>query len=86
MLLTAVRGVYRNGTIELEELPEGIREAEVVVTFLTDLSIDPSQRERLRQRFFERMKRGYPIGGKGYTNREELYEERLTRREPRDSR
>lgn len=85
MSLTTVRGVYRNGTVELEEAPEGVHEADVLVTFLTERVVDPVQRERLRQQFFERMKRGYPIGGKGYTNREELYEERLTRRDPRDS-
>lgn len=81
MALTAVRGYYRNGHIELEEHPESIQEAEVVVTFLTPGESSAVQREQLRQRFFQRMEQGYPLGGKGYTQREELYAERLESRD-----
>lgn len=77
MALTAVRGYYRDGHIELEEYPELIREAEVVVTFLTFRESNSAQRAQLRQRFLQRMEQGYPLGGKGYTRREELYAERF---------
>ena len=33
-MLTAVEGVFRDGHIELREMPENIREARVIVTFL----------------------------------------------------
>jgi len=33
-MLTAVRGIYRDGQIELEELPVGVGESRVIVTFL----------------------------------------------------
>ncbi|GBC91673.1 hypothetical protein HRbin15_00127 [bacterium HR15] len=80
MALITVRGYYRNGQIELEELPDGIQEAEVFVTFLRFVPpLSKEERERLIQRFFERMEQGFPLGGKGYVNREELYEERIGR-------
>ena len=34
MILQAIEGVYRNGTVELTEVPTGISESRVVVTFL----------------------------------------------------
>ncbi|MCS6919659.1 MAG: hypothetical protein NZM28_07810 [Fimbriimonadales bacterium] len=80
MALTAVRGYYRNGYIELEEQPESIHEAEVIITFLTPSAAEAERREQLRRRFLERMEQGYPLGGRGYAHREELYAERL---EPR---
>jgi len=57
-MLTMVRGVYRNGRIELSETPGEVRdEAQVLVTFLpvgdVDLSaqgIDPEQAAELRAR------------------------------------
>lgn len=33
-MLRAVEGVFRNGKVELLEIPEGVEEARVVVTFL----------------------------------------------------
>ena len=39
-MLAAIEGHYRNGKIELNEVPEGISESRVIVTFLPD----PSQR------------------------------------------
>lgn len=33
-MLQAIEGVYKNGTIELTEIPTGISESRVVVTFL----------------------------------------------------
>lgn len=77
MAITTVRGYYRNGQIELNERPEAIQEAEVIVTFLTPDDEGAQRREALRQRFLQRIEQGYPLGGKGYTHREELYAERL---------
>jgi hypothetical protein len=33
-MLQAIEGVYKNGTIELAEIPKGISESRVIVTFL----------------------------------------------------
>lgn len=43
----SVQGVYRNGEITLIEEPEGIAQARVIVTFLTDDDVDRLQRVRL---------------------------------------
>ncbi len=85
MAMLTVRGYYRDGQIVLEELPEGVLQAEVLVTFLqSEPQISKEEREKLIERFFQRMEEGFPLGGKGYTNREELYEERIGRLAPRD--
>lgn len=34
VMLTAVRGTYKNGRVELAETPPGIDESEVIVTFV----------------------------------------------------
>jgi hypothetical protein len=34
-MLQAIEGVYRNGRIELTEIPEGIAEGQMVMTFLS---------------------------------------------------
>jgi hypothetical protein len=34
-MLTTVEGIYKNGSVELAEKPEGVREARVLVTFLS---------------------------------------------------
>ncbi|MUG93790.1 hypothetical protein F7734_15755 [Scytonema sp. UIC 10036] len=58
-MLHSVEGIYRNGKIELPEIPEGIEEVRVIVTFLpTPLSavdlqvrrIDLEQAANLRAR------------------------------------
>ncbi len=41
-MLTAIEGIYQNGKIELYELPPGVRQARVVVTFL-DLTAENRQ-------------------------------------------
>ncbi len=33
-MLKAIEGIYRNGTVELTEVPTGISESRVIVTFL----------------------------------------------------
>ncbi len=79
MALTTVRGYYRNGRIELAEQPEGIQEAEVFVIFVESTPVSESQREQAIERLLQQMREGFPFGGKGYTHREEIYEERLER-------
>ena len=37
-MLQAVKGIYRNGTIELLETPENIHESRVLITFLSTTS------------------------------------------------
>lgn len=39
-----IEGIYRDGKIELAEKPEAIEEARVIVTFLTDGSVDLAAR------------------------------------------
>jgi hypothetical protein len=39
-MLTTVEGVFKNGHIELREMPAKIREARVIVTFLTERTED----------------------------------------------
>lgn len=43
-MLQSVEGIYRNGKIELLETPSNLEEARVIVTFLTDNSIDLQSR------------------------------------------
>ena len=33
-MLQAIEGIYRNGTIQLAEVPQGVSESRVIVTFL----------------------------------------------------
>ena len=62
-MLTALEGIYRNGKIELSEIPTGVAdEAQVIVTFvqqsasashrvtLRDYGINPDQAAELRAR------------------------------------
>ena len=43
MLLTA-KGTYRNGKIELAEIPKGVEQADVIVTFLKIKTVAPKPR------------------------------------------
>ena len=43
-MLKSVEGIYRDGKIELVEMPEGIDEARVIVTFMPPGQIDLRQR------------------------------------------
>lgn len=55
-MLTSVEGIYRDGKIELSELPGGVRtQMRVIVTFigprelsLAERGIDPAQASKLR--------------------------------------
>ena len=82
MPLVTVKGIYKDGKVELSERPAEIAEtAHVLVTFLPadgwegeaaeEQNLD---RETLRKQAFERMKKGIHLGGPPYPKREELYD------------
>jgi hypothetical protein len=76
-----IKGRCRNGVVELDERPEGIEEAEVLVTF-SDLATaaQAEDRERLRQEAFAQMEKGLQLGGGPYyEKREDLYAEPIER-------
>lgn len=72
-----VKGVYRNGRIVLLETPQGVEEAEVVVTF-PDTAIphlDATAREARRQLALKRLREGgWNLGGAPYPSRDELHD------------
>ena len=72
-----VKGVYRNGRIVLLETPNGIEEAEVVVTF-PDTAISPvdaTAREGRRQLALKWLREGgWNLGGAPYPSRDELHD------------
>ena len=82
MAMMTIEGKYKNGRVELSELPPGIDEASVMVVFLPRndvISSDAEERERRRQAAFRQMEEGIDLGGPPYPKREELYD-RLDRR------
>ena len=81
-----LEGTYRDGTIELDEQPAGVKRARVRVTFLPEA--DPAEaeaQEAARQRAFDRMRAGIDFGGEKF-NRNEIYEERMRELEDRQDR
>lgn len=72
-----VKGVYRNGRIVLLETPQGVEEAEVVVTF-PDTAIPPldaTAREARRQLALKGLREGgWNLGGAPYPSRDELHD------------
>ena len=72
-----VKGVYRNGRIELLETPKGVEETEVVVTF-PDTAVTPGDataREARRQLAVKRLREGgWNLGGAPYPTRDELHD------------
>jgi hypothetical protein len=85
MAIATVKGIYRaqDGTIQLDERPEGVADATpVIVTFLPvesgpDSEADQPSEEARReaaQRLFALLKEGIPFGGPPYPKREELYD------------
>lgn len=79
MVFTSVKGYYRDGCVELTEQPEGIQEAEVIVTFLSKNGETQHERAKAVDEMVDQMKEGFPFAGKGYSKRVEIYEERLER-------
>ncbi len=74
---TTVKGVYRNGRIVLLETPEGVEEAEVVVTF-PDAAIstgDSTDREARCQIALKWLREvGWNLGGAPYPSRDDLHD------------
>ena len=72
-----VKGVYRNGHVVLLETPNGVEEAEVVVTFPDTASspVDATAREARRQLALTRLREGgWNLGGAPYPSRDELHD------------
>lgn len=42
-MLQAIEGIYKNGAIELAEVPQGISESRVIVTFLSGQPTPPAR-------------------------------------------
>jgi hypothetical protein len=78
MALLTVEGIYRNGKVELTEIPEGVDQSRVMVVFLNDGSgretLAPVEREARRQAAFAQMREGLDLGGPPYPEREDLYD------------
>ena len=74
---TIVKGIYRNGQIRLLETPEGVEEAEVVVTFpdTAPSAQDAARREAHRQLLLKRLREhSFDLGGAPYPTRDELHD------------
>jgi hypothetical protein len=72
-----VKGVYRNGHVELLEKPEGVDQAEVVVTFpdAGRMVQDEASREARRQTAVKWLREtGWNLGGPPYPTRDELHD------------
>lgn len=83
MAILTVEGTYRDGKVELDELPaENTGSARVLVTFLpTELTISSEHgpentRRAAGERLIARMQAGIDFGGERFS-REELYAARL---------
>ena len=82
MVLTTVEGVYRDGTVELVEMPlDAPVQARVLVTFLPveatpaaepGPQATPEARRAAIDRLLARMRQGIDFGGPPYPKREEL--------------
>ena len=74
---TSVRGVYRDGRIVLLEIPKGVQEVEVVVTFPDGAMSagDSTDREARRQLALKWLREGgWNLGGAPYPSRDELHD------------
>lgn len=84
MALLTVEGVYKNGRIELKEMPTEVpSDARVLVTFLPGAgggeARDEAQarhvaRREAADRLLSRLHQGIDFGGPPYPSREELYD------------
>ncbi len=50
-MITTVEGVYKQGKIELHEIPVGLQEARVLVTFLPKAAVPSSSRPMVYGQF-----------------------------------
>ena len=76
-MLPTIEGTYEDGRIELEEKPEGVRRARVLVTFLAPERGDVSD---ATAQLLARMRAGLDLGGAPYPSREELHQRGRTER------
>jgi len=77
-----IEGIYRDGQIELSELPDGVREARVRVVFFPDEEEQRKMRREAGRRLVALLEKGFHLGGPPYPKREELYDrvERIGKR------
>jgi hypothetical protein len=76
-MATKVKGIYRNGRVELLEKPEGVDQAEVVVTFpdTAPPAEDAASREARRQSALKWLREtSWNLGGPPYPTRDELHD------------
>jgi hypothetical protein len=76
-MVKAVNGHYRDGRVELDELPGGVEASRVVVVFLAEEPSPPKtspEREAALARLRSQMEEGLDLGGPPYPRREELYD------------
>jgi len=75
MSMVTVKGVYKNGKVELRETPGDVKESsEVLVTF-TDLSAaEDTARQAIIDQIAADLETGLHLGGGPYPKREELYD------------
>ena len=77
-MLPTIEGTYEDGRIELEEQPEGVRRARVLVTFLApERGVDVGD---ATAQLLARMRAGLDLGGAPYPSREELHQRARTER------
>ena len=72
----SVKGVYRNGQVQLVEKPTGLPEADFVVTFSDADQIleDDASRQARRQAALKWLREaGWHLGGAPYPTRDELH-------------
>ena len=75
-MATTIKGIYRNGRVELVEKPEGVDQAEVVVTFPDAAKVlrDGASREARRRTALKWLRdTGWSLGGPPYPTRDELH-------------
>lgn len=70
-MATTIKGIYRNGRVELLQQPEGVDQAEVVVTFPDQPTESHEDRRRSALKWLRQT--GWNLGGSPYPTRDELH-------------
>ena len=74
---TTVKGVYRDGHVVLLEIPKGVDQANVVVTFPDDVIVadEAATREARRHVALTQLREGgWNLGGAPYPTRDDLHD------------
>ena len=74
---TTVKGVYRDGHVVLLEIPKGVDEANVIVTFPDDVVLADEAAVTQAKRGFaltQLREGGWNLGGAPYPTRDELHD------------